>query len=80
MAVSSLAQALGDLDEATAIDEVVARLGAGDAPFAILEELQAGTNSVGGRSEAGEYYVGADVSCGPAQEGPAAAKRILGVR
>lgn len=57
MAVSSLARALGDLDEATVIDEVAGKLAAGDTPLAILEELQAGMDVVGERFEAGEYFL-----------------------
>jgi dimethylamine corrinoid protein len=57
MAVSSLAQALGDLDEATVSDQVAAKLAAGETPLAILEELQAGMDVVGERFEAGEYFL-----------------------
>ena len=51
--VSPLAQALGDLDEATAIALVDAKLASGETPLSILEELQAGMTIVGESFEAG---------------------------
>ena len=57
MAPSPLAQALGDLHEATVIEAVGQELSAGETPLDILEELQAGMNLVGERFEAGEYFL-----------------------
>ena len=54
---SPLAQAVGDLDEQTAIDLVQEKLAASETPLAILEELQAGMSIVGERFEAGEYFL-----------------------
>jgi len=57
MTRSPLAQAMGDLqpDEATGL--VREKLAAGEAPMAILGELQEGMTVVGDRFEAGEYYL-----------------------
>jgi len=52
-----LAQAVGDLDEQTAVGLVQEKLAAGEAALVILEELQAGMNVVGERFESGEYYL-----------------------
>ncbi|MFH0915080.1 MAG: cobalamin-dependent protein [bacterium] len=57
MAPSPLALALGDLHEATVIAAVEQELSAGEAPLAILEQLQAGMNLVGERFEAEEYFL-----------------------
>ncbi len=57
MPVSSLARALGDLDEASVVDSVAEQLTAGQPPLAILAELQAGMDIVGERFEAGEYFL-----------------------
>lgn len=57
MAMSALAQAVGDLDEATAISLVAERASAGEPVLSILEELQAGMNVVGERFESGEYFL-----------------------
>jgi dimethylamine corrinoid protein len=54
---SQLALAVGDLEEVRAIALVEEKLAAGEEPLAILQELQAGMNVVGGRFEAGEYYL-----------------------
>jgi methanogenic corrinoid protein MtbC1 len=48
VAIWHLAQALGDLDDATVIESVAEDLAAGKAPLAIPEELQAGMDIVGG--------------------------------
>jgi len=52
-----LAAAVGDLDEATAVQLVEEKLDAGEEPLSILEELQAGMNVVGERFESGEYFL-----------------------
>ena len=57
MTITPLAQAVGDLDEQTAISSVEEKLAAGEPALAILEELQAGMNVVGERFEAGEYFL-----------------------
>jgi dimethylamine corrinoid protein len=57
MIPSPLAQALGDLDEATAIRLVEEKLASGEGALSILEELQAGMNIVGERFEGGEYFL-----------------------
>ena len=57
MTSSPLAQALGDLDEATVMKTVGQMIDAGDAPLGIIEELQAGMNVVGERFEQGEYFL-----------------------
>ncbi|MBN1322288.1 MAG: cobalamin-dependent protein [Thermoleophilia bacterium] len=57
MTPSPLAQAVGDLDEQTAVTLVEEKLAAGEAALGILEELQAGMNIVGERFEGGEYYL-----------------------
>jgi hypothetical protein len=49
-----LAQAVGDLDEQTAVGLVQEKLTAGETALSILEELQAGMNVVGERFEGGE--------------------------
>jgi methanogenic corrinoid protein MtbC1 len=54
---SQLAQALGDLDETTAIRLVEEKLAAGEAALSVLEELQAGMSMVGERFEGGEYFL-----------------------
>jgi dimethylamine corrinoid protein len=56
-APSPLAQAVGDLDEQTAVQAVQEKLAAGETPLSILEELQAGMSVVGERFEAGEYFL-----------------------
>jgi methanogenic corrinoid protein MtbC1 len=57
MTTTPLAQALGDLDEATTVALVDTKLSSGTAPLSILEELQAGMNLVGERFEAEEYFL-----------------------
>lgn len=57
MTPSPLAQAVGDLDEQTAVTLVEEKLAKGEAALGILEELQAGMNIVGERFESGEYYL-----------------------
>ena len=57
MTISPLAQAMGDLDEATAVSLVEEELAAGEPALSILEELQAGMNVVGTRFEECEYYL-----------------------
>ena len=57
MSDSPLAQAVGDLEEATAISLVEEKLAAGEPALSILEELQAGMNVVGERFESGEYFL-----------------------
>ena len=57
MTITPLAQAVGDLDEQTAISSVEEKLAAGEPALAILEELQAGMNVVGERFEQGEYFL-----------------------
>ncbi len=57
MSDSLLAQAVGDLEEATAISLVEEKLAAGEPALSILEELQAGMNVVGERFESGEYFL-----------------------
>ena len=57
MSATPLAQALGDLEEATTVALVEEKLAAEEAPLLILEELQAGMNIVGERFEEGEYYL-----------------------
>ncbi len=52
-----LAQAVGDLDETTAVSLVEEKLAAGEAVLSILDELQAGMNVVGERFEGGDYYL-----------------------
>jgi len=56
-APAGLAQAVGDLDEQTAVALVEEKLAKGEAALGILEELQAGMNIVGERFESGEYYL-----------------------
>jgi dimethylamine corrinoid protein len=57
MTISPLAQAVGDLQEDAAVGLVQERLAAGEAPMAILGELQDGMGIVGERFESGEYYL-----------------------
>jgi len=57
MPSSPLAQALGDLDEATVVRLVEEKLVAGEMPLAILHELQAGMSIVGERFESDEYFL-----------------------
>jgi len=57
MIPSPLAQALGDLDEATAVSLVEEKLSCGEEALAILEELQAGMSIVGERFEGEEYFL-----------------------
>ncbi|NLO27618.1 MAG: cobalamin-binding protein [Actinobacteria bacterium] len=57
MIPSPLAQAVGDLDEQTAVTLVEEKLAKGEAALSILEELQAGMSVVGERFEGGEYYL-----------------------
>jgi dimethylamine corrinoid protein len=57
MSTSTIAQALGELDEAAVIKGVEEELAAGVAALSILEELQAGMNVVGERFEGGEYFL-----------------------
>jgi dimethylamine corrinoid protein len=54
---SPLSQAVGDLDEATAVRLVEEKLAAGETPLSILEELQGGMSVVGERFESGEYFL-----------------------
>jgi dimethylamine corrinoid protein len=86
-APSPLAQAVGDLDEATAVSLVEEKLASGEAVLTILAELQAGMNVVGERFENEEYYLSeliyaADVfkkAGAPLQEGlKSAAQSTLG--
>ena len=57
MSTTPLAQALGDLDEATAVSLVEEKLACGEDPLSIVEELQAGMGMVGERFEGGEYFL-----------------------
>ena len=57
MTTSPLAQAMGDLDEATVLDVVERKLASGETALGILEELQAGMNIVGERFERDEYFL-----------------------
>jgi methanogenic corrinoid protein MtbC1 len=57
MTLTPLAQAVDQLQPDAAIGLVQEKLAAGEAPLAILEELQAGMAAVGDRFEAGEYYL-----------------------
>ena len=57
MTLSPLAKAVDDLQPDAAVSLVGEKLAAGEAPLAILEELQAGMAAVGDRFEAGEYYL-----------------------
>jgi dimethylamine corrinoid protein len=54
---SPLSQAVGDLDEATAVALVKDALAGGASPLGILEELQAGMGVVGERFERGDYFL-----------------------
>ena len=77
MAISPLAQALGDLEEAVVVNGVKEAQAAGQAPLSLLHELQAGMNIVGERFEADEYFLSeliyaADIfkkAAAPLQEG-----------
>ncbi|MGE5229236.1 MAG: B12-binding domain-containing protein [Deltaproteobacteria bacterium] len=57
MTPTQLAQAVGELDMDDAAGLVQERLAAGEAPLAILEELQEGMGIVGDKFEGGEYYL-----------------------
>jgi len=57
MTLSPLGQAVDQLQPDAAVGLVHEKLAAGEAPLAILEELQAGMGAVGERFEAGEYYL-----------------------
>jgi dimethylamine corrinoid protein len=57
MTLSPLAQAVSDLQPEAAVGLVREKLAAGEAPLAVLDELQAGMGAVGDRFEAGEYYL-----------------------
>jgi methanogenic corrinoid protein MtbC1 len=57
MTHSLLAQAMGDLQPDEAASLVREKMAAGDAPLAILAELQDGMAIVGDRFESGEYYL-----------------------
>ena len=48
MSATPLAQALGDLDEATTVAVVETKLASGETPLSILEELQAGMETCRG--------------------------------
>lgn len=54
---SPLAQAVADLDEATAVRLVEEKTAAQESALAVLEELQAGMTLVGERFEEGEYFL-----------------------
>jgi dimethylamine corrinoid protein len=57
MTPSPLAQAVGDLQPDAAVSLVQEKMAAGEAPLAILGELQDGMSIVGDRFESGEYYL-----------------------
>ncbi len=57
MALTPLAQALGDLEEDKTLVLVTDKLAKGEPALSILEELQAGMNLVGERFESGEYFL-----------------------
>ncbi|HEX5641903.1 MAG TPA: cobalamin-dependent protein [Thermoleophilia bacterium] len=57
MTPTPLAQSVGELQMDEAARLVQEKLDAGDAPLAVLEELQQGMSIVGDRFEAGEYYL-----------------------
>jgi len=57
LSTSTLAQSLGDLNEAAVVSGVREELSRGEAPLAILEELQAGMEIVGRRFENEEYFL-----------------------
>jgi dimethylamine corrinoid protein len=57
MSMSSLAEALGDLNEDAAVQGVKDALAAGEDPLTVLQALQAGMSIVGGRFENGEYFL-----------------------
>lgn len=54
---STLVSALGDLEEAAVLEEVKARLAAGESSSAILDECREGMTVVGERFESGEYFI-----------------------
>lgn len=54
---ATLADALGDLEEATVLETVKTELAAGVAPLAVLQELQQGMEIVGKRFEDEEYFL-----------------------
>ena len=57
MTPSPLAQAVGDLQPDAAASLVRQKMAGGEAPLAILTELQDGMTIVGDRFESGEYYL-----------------------
>lgn len=57
MGPKSLAEALADFDENTAMSLVEQRLEAGDSPLELVKELQAGMQMVGERFNSGDYYL-----------------------
>ena len=57
MSESTLARAVGDLEEGMACSLVAQRLAAGEAALSVLQELQGGMNIVGERFESGEYFL-----------------------
>jgi dimethylamine corrinoid protein len=57
MITSSLAQALGDLEEDKTVALVQEKLAKGESALSILEELQGGMNIVGERFGSGEYFL-----------------------
>lgn len=57
MTPSPLAQAMGDLQSDEAARLVQEKLDGGEAPLAVLGELQDGMGIIGDRFEAGEYYL-----------------------
>ena len=57
MAPTPLAQSVGELQMDEAARLVQEKLDAGEAPLAVLAELQQGMSIVGDRFEAGEYYL-----------------------
>jgi dimethylamine corrinoid protein len=52
-----LAQAVGELQPDVAVGLVQEKMDAGEAPLAILREIQDGMGIVGDRFESGEYYL-----------------------
>ncbi len=57
MTPTPLAQAVGDLQMDDAASLVESKLDAGEAPLAVLAELQDGMGIVGDKFESGEYYL-----------------------
>lgn len=55
--MSTISEALGDLDESATIQGVEAALASGEEPLVVLHALQAGMNVVGERFENGEYFL-----------------------